>query len=101
MAVVDITEYDKLAIDNMGARVAAGVEPAGVVQQIAVTGTSAPSVAFNQNTKFVRVHTDVTIRIKFGAGTPVVAATSQRMVAGATEYFGVTPGIKMAAITSA
>ena len=45
MAVVDITEYDKLAIDNMGARVAAGVEPSAVVQQIPVTGTSAPSAA--------------------------------------------------------
>ena len=101
MAVVDITEYDKLALDNLGARVAAGVEPSKSVQQIAVTGASAAcAAAFDGNTKFVRVHTDVTIRIAFGAA-PVAAATSQRMVAGATEYFGVTPGIKMAAITSA
>ena len=99
---VDITEYDKLAVDNLGARVAAGVEPSSFVQQIAVSGVSAACTnAFDGNTKFVRVHTDVTIRIKFGAGTPVADATSQRMVAGATEYFGVTPGIKMAAITSA
>ncbi len=98
---VDITEYDKLAVDNLGARVAAGVEPSSFVQQIAVSGVSAACTnAFDGNTKFVRVHTDVTVRIKFGTA-PVADATSQRMVAGATEYFGVTPGIKMAAITSA
>lgn len=101
MAVVDITEYDKLALDNLGARVAAGVEPSKAVQQIAVSASSAACAnRFDGNTKFVRVHTDVTIRIAFGA-SPTAAATSQRMVAGATEYFGVTPGIKMAAITSA
>lgn len=41
MATVDITEYDKLAIDDMGARFAAGVEPSKGVQQIAVSGVSA------------------------------------------------------------
>lgn len=100
MAVVDITEYDKLAIDMQGVRVAAGVEPARAVNQIAVTGVSAQSAAFDNTTRFVRVHTDVAIRVAFGA-SPTAAATSQRMAAGATEYFGVTRGIKMAAITSA
>lgn len=101
MATVDITEYDKLASDNLGARIAAGVEPARIVQQIAVSGVSAACpVEFEGNTRFVRVHTDVTIRIAFGKN-PVASSASQRMPAGATEYFGVTPGIKMAAITSA
>jgi hypothetical protein len=98
---VDITEYYRLALDNLCARVAAGVEPSTAVQQIAVSGVSAACAAdFNSTTKFVRVHTDVTVRIAFGK-TPTASATSQRMVAGATEYFGVTPGIRMAAITSA
>lgn len=101
MATVDITEYDKLAIDDMGARFAAGVEPSKGVQQIAVSGVSAACTnAFGGNTRFVRIHTDVTIRVSFGA-SPTAAATSQRMVAGSTEYFGVVKGIKMAAITSA
>jgi len=100
MAVVDITQYSKLADDNMGNRVAAGVEPSLGVAQISVSGVSAQSAALVENTKFVRVHTDVTIRIAFGAN-PTASATSQRMVAGATEYFGVTRGIKIAAITSA
>ena len=101
MATVDITEYATLAQDDSGSRIAAGVEPSKGVQQIAVSGVSAACAsAFNENTKFVRIHTDVTIRVAFGAA-PTAAATSQRMVAGSTEYFGVVKGIKMAAITSA
>ena len=98
---VDITEYDRLAYDNLGNRVAAGVEPAKRVQQITASGVSAACGSdFDENTKFVRVHTDVTIRIAFGK-SPTASATSQRMAAGATEYFGVTPGIRAAVITSA
>ena len=97
---VDITEYATLARDNLGNTIAAGVEPSAVVQQITASGVSAACGAdFNENTRFVRVHTDVAVRIAFGK-TPTAAATSQRMAAGATEYFGVTPGVRMAAITT-
>jgi hypothetical protein len=97
---VDITEYDRLAIDNIGNTIAAGVEPSRVVQQIAASGVSAACAAdFSDTTRFVRIHTDVAVRIAFGK-SPTAAPTSQRMAAGATEYFGVTPGIRVAAITT-
>jgi hypothetical protein len=96
---VDITEYQNLAYDGLGNRVAAGVEPSRAVQQIVASGASAQSVALQDVTKFVRVHTDVAIRIAFGAN-PTAATTSQRMAANSTEYFGVTPGIKIAVITT-
>jgi len=97
---LDITEYQNLAQDSNGNRLAAGIEPALVVQQRSVSGSSAQSAAMNDQTQFVRLHTDVTIRVAFGTN-PTASATSQRMVAGQTEYFGVSRGIKIAAITSA
>lgn len=99
MAQVDITEYQNLASDGQGNKVAAGIEPSRSIKQLAVTPSSVQSAAFEDVTKFVRVHTDTTIRIAFGAD-PTASSTSQRMVANSTEYFGVTPGIKAAVIQS-
>lgn len=99
MATVDITEYQNVAHDGIGNRVAAGIEPARSVQQVSISGVSAQSASMQETTKFVRVHTDSTIRIAFGSD-PTASATSQRMVGNSTEYFGVTPGIKIAVIAS-
>ena len=97
MALCDITEYDKLARDASGAIIQTGGEPAAVQQQVAVAGASAQSAAFSLATRFVRVHSDVPTRILFGAN-PTAVATSMRIAAGATEYFGVIPGQKIAVI---
>lgn len=98
MATVDITEYQNVAFDGLGARVAAGVEPARRVMQIPVGASSQTSQPILDTTKFVRVHTDSTIRIQFAG---VAGPTSQRMPANSTEYFGVTPGISISVIASA
>jgi hypothetical protein len=57
------------------------------------------SAAFNAATKIVRLHTDAICSVAFGAA-PVAAATNARLAAGATEYFGVSPGSKVAVITN-
>lgn len=99
MSTVDITEYSSVAADGNGRQVAAGIEPSRFRHQLPVSLASAQSIAMNENTKFVRIHTDSTIRIEFGSD-PTASATSQRMVGNSTEYFGVTPGIKIAVIAS-
>jgi len=99
MAVLDISEYQRLAADQQTSAVMTGVEPAMVAQQVAIGGSSAQSAAFADTTRFVRVHTDVACRVKFGPD-PTAAATSMRMAAGQTEYFGVYPGHKVAVITT-
>lgn len=100
MAVVDIKEYQRMVTDQNGGAVQTGIEP-GIKQQIAVSGVSAAvGNAFDQSTQFIRVHADVVVRVEIGAGTPTADGTSMRMAAGATEYFGVRPGHKIAAITS-
>lgn len=99
MATVDIACYDTLARDNRNDVVATGMEPALADLQVAITAGSVQSAAFPDNTRLVRVHADAVCRVAFG-DNPTAAATTKRMAAGATEYFGVRPGHKIAVITS-
>lgn len=98
MAVVDVTEYSQMAKDASGRLLPAGQEP-GYTQQVAIGGASAQSAAFGGQTTFIRVHTDAACRIAIGSN-PTAAATTQRMAAGSTEFFGVKSGHKIAVITS-
>lgn len=104
MAIVDISEYPDMAFDGKGNPVQTGVEPAHVTQQISVSGVSAQSAALSTATRFVRIHSDVAVRLRFGEN-PTAAGTDMRMAAGATEYFGVKQNsssgpMKIAAITT-
>lgn len=96
---VDISEYTNLARDAQNNVVHAGAEPATATQQRTQGGTSTQSDAFSSATYFVRVHTDSAIRIAFGSN-PTATTASPRMPAGATEFFGVRPGHKLAVITT-
>lgn len=97
---VDITEYQNLGLDSLGALIAVGMEPARVVQQVTEGAASVACAAdFLDTTRFVRIHTTAPIRVAFGK-TPTASATSQRMAANATEFFGVLPGIRVAVIVT-
>lgn len=98
MAVLFISEYDNVARDNVG-MVQAGQEPAIATQTVAIGGASAQSAAFNANTKFVRLHTDAICSVAFGAN-PTATASTARMAANQTEFFGVRPGQKVAVISN-
>lgn len=74
-------------------------QPAIAKQTVAIGGASAPSNPFNTATRFIRVHCDVICSVEIG-GAPVAAATSERMAANQTEYFGVNPGDSIAVITN-
>ena len=99
MAIVDICEYEKLTQDALGSWVPTGREPATKFQQVVIGGGSLQSAVFGDTTRFVRVHVDAVARIQFGSN-PTAAPTTMRMAAGATEFFGVTPGHKLAVISS-
>ncbi len=73
--------------------------PAVAKQAIAVTGTSAQSAAFNGDTGIVRIHPDVAVLVEIGGTSPTATSTSMRVEAGATEYFLVKPGQKLAVKT--
>jgi hypothetical protein len=97
MAILDVTHYRDLALASVGGAVQAGREPALSNQQVAIGAGSVQSAVFPSGTKMVRVHTDVACRVAFGS-SPTAAATSMRMAAGQTEYFGVMEGHKVAVI---
>lgn len=75
--------------------------PALANQTIAIAGASAQSAAFATTTKIVRVHTDVACHVVVGGANPTATTSSMRMGEGATEYFVVTPGQKLAVIAAA
>lgn len=99
MAVLDITEYSQLSADHLGRVIPVGREPSRTSQQVAIGGTSTQSAAIGDATRFVRLHADAVCRVAFGPN-PTAASTSMRLAAGASEYFGVTPGDKIAVVTS-
>jgi hypothetical protein len=76
-----------------------------VQQQVPVTGTTAASAAFGADTRYVRLHTDTTCRIRFtgsynGNAAIVATAADFRQVANTTEYWKVGPGMQLAVISS-
>lgn len=99
MAILDITTYDSLASDVAGRVIPVGREPSLQNIQVAITGTSTQSAAISDRAKLARLHCDVACRIAIGTN-PTASATTQRMSAGQTEYFGVAPGDKVAVIST-
>lgn len=95
MATLYITEYATTGWTSAKG-LPCGQEPAVATQAIAIPGTSA---TFQINTKFVRLHTDNTCSVLFGAN-PTATTSSPRMVAQQTEYFGVVGGQKVAVVAN-
>lgn len=106
MANVSITEFQGIgyvapAYDGMSFKTPAQAPFYATKTTIEQTLMAAPgtSAAFNQYTNMVRVHTDAPIKMSIG-GAPGATANSPRLAANQTEYFTVTPGDKLAWITS-
>lgn len=97
MATLFVSEYGSVGLTLNGGNVAAGKEPRLAAQSVAVGVASAQSDAFQDNTRFIRVHTDVACYYKIGSN-PTAVATEGRLAANQTEYFGVNGGDKIAVI---
>jgi len=95
MASLYISEYDETASVSGGQAVQVGKEPSVADQKVTYTSSTA-SAAFNDKTVFIRVIADATVHLKFGAN-PTADATDLMLPANKEEYFGVTPGQKVAA----
>lgn len=108
MPNLSITEYHELARDQSGYKIPAGQVPANTYQNITFTSTSVQSAAFStadqRGTHLVRVISDTDARIAFGVDPTAIATGSSAttlLKAGAAEFFGVTPGHKVAVIAAA
>lgn len=96
---LDVTEYSTLASDAVGRAIMAGQEPSLRNQSLAVSGVSVQSQPFLDTARLVRLHSDVACRVAVGSN-PTAASTSMRIAAGATEYLGVAPGLRIAVIST-
>lgn len=107
MAILYITEFAQLAPQPAGLLGQVAMQPPLAEQTVALTSTSAPSAAFNSQTRFVRLHTDTICAIEFGTSPTAVGSSggspTARMAANQTEYYGVPVGqsYKVAGVTSA
>lgn len=101
MAVLYITEFATIKVIPAGLHVQVADQPALAEQTVAIGGSSTQSSAFNATTRLVRIHTDAICSIEFGTN-PTATATTARMAANTTEYFGVLGGgtYKVAVITN-
>lgn len=70
-----------------------------VAQQVVTFTTTTQSAALNSSTRFVRLIADADCHIEVGAN-PTATTSGMKLIAGAAEYFGVTPGHKIAAVTA-
>ena len=97
MSVLYITEFANSGNSNSGALLPVGTLPAVAVQAVSFTTSSVQSAVFNENTKFIRVHTDGNAFILSGEN-PTSTTGKLKIAANSTEYFAVKPGHRLAVI---
>lgn len=103
MAILTITEVEKLNVTLIDGAVVAAPEMPGLAEQnIVIGGGSLACNAFTKATRFVRVNTDTNCCLAFSVNsTPPTAVTNtHRLGANETGFYGVTPGGTMAVIAS-
>ena len=96
MAELHITEFELNSADISGESLWIGNMSQVVAQQVVTFTTTTQSVAFNKRTSFIRAYADAKAHLKF---SPDPFATDQNtpIAPNSPEYFGVSPGDKIAA----
>ncbi len=90
MATLYVAEFSGINVVD-GKLVDIVTQPPVAEQTVSYT-TTTQSSAFNAATRVVRIHTDSICSIAFGAN-PTATTSKMRMVAGQTEYFGVSTSL--------
>ena len=101
MAKLYITEFVAIPKDGpYGAStpMQLGALPA-VAEQVVTFTTSTQSAALNADARYVRVIADANCHIQVGSN-PTATTSHLRLIADMPEYFAVTPGHKIAAVTA-
>ena len=69
--------------------------------QVVTFTTSTQSSALNAATTFVRVVADADCHLEVGGNPTATTSSVVKLTAGSAEYFGVTPGHKIAVVAAA
>ena len=92
MGTVNIAAFSQIESD-----IQAAYAPELLSENVTSSGTSAQSSAMPDKASIVRIATDTTVRINFGAN-PTATSAGIRLLADTMEYFTVLPGTKVAVI---
>lgn len=95
-----ISEYANAPQAQLGNILMCGAEPSVAQQVVDYTSGAAASSAFAATTKFIRLHVDSIASFRFSTAGTAATTSFPRMAAGATEFFGVSPGDKVSLITN-
>lgn len=93
MTILYITELPDIGYGGNSHSVSIVAEPAVAEQVITTSASSQQSSAFQNNTRFVRLETDVgNVNVKFGTNPTAVAGTSARLPQGVDRIQAVPMG---------
>ena len=96
MSKINIAQFNEVSATSRGSLLCAET-PQVKSEDFTTSGSSAQSTAFDSQTRFIRVISDVNVRISIG-GNPTALATDIAIRADSPEYFGVSAGSKIAFI---
>lgn len=103
MAIVTIWEFQDMPVTwgSGNPPVPVGAFTSKAIRQTVITlsGASQQSAVFGPNTSFIRMHNSGIMTFEFGTNPTAVVGGAGRQPADRTEYFGVTPGDRVAVIT--
>ena len=91
MAILYITEYQRVASNDFGGGIQAPLEPPIDEQTVAIGATSVQSETLNSATRLVRLHTDAACHLAIGIN-PTATTSNRRMIADSTEFIGIPNG---------
>jgi hypothetical protein len=97
MAKLYVTEFQFLENANDIGGVPQAARLPGTTNVVTFTTSSVQSAVFGANTRFVRVVSDVAACLAYGSN-PTATTSGLRLAAESPEYFGVTPGQRLAVI---
>lgn len=100
MAYLWITEFDRKPVATGGDSISQiPCLPEVASQQVDFTAGATQSSAFNVDTRFVRLYSDVDCHVLVGSN-PTATTAKMPLSAGVAETFGVTPGHKISVIAA-
>lgn len=97
MAKLFITEFQYLENSNDIGGVPQAARLPGTTQVVTYTTSSVQSAVFAATTRFVRVTSDSACCLAYGSN-PTATTSGMRLPFDSVEYFGVTPGQRLAVI---
>lgn len=88
MASLWVTEYKRVGSGDFGGGIQAGLEPATTTQKVTISGTSAQSSAFDQETRLIMVHTDTACHVEI-SDNPTASTSTRRLPADSTVFYAI------------